>query len=92
MFLQEELDHALQGAGTGPLKDHLRRQAHAFVASLPGAQAKESLERDHGYQFDSDGEAAMEIGVRLMANGRYRELGLSHEQAHAGPAIRASIE
>ncbi len=62
---------------TGPLRDHLRGQAHAFVASLPEPRAKESLERDHGYQFDSDGEAAVEIGDapddRPMARARPQE-------------------
>jgi hypothetical protein len=82
LSLQEELDHALQRARTGrPLREHLGSAAAGFLGSPLGARAKTSLERRYGYDFASAGEAAAEIGVRLLAENRYRELGLSLSEA-----------
>jgi hypothetical protein len=80
--LHEELDHAWQRAETGEsLTEHLRASAKPLIQSRLGKQAMSALETDQEYKFRSNGEAAAEIGVRLMRPGRYTELGLSHDQA-----------
>jgi hypothetical protein len=81
--LTDELNHAMQRAGTGPLDTHLRGSAAAFVKEGLGSRAAQSIEQNLGYEFRSPSEAAAEIGVRLMEPDRYQELGLSRSQAHA---------
>lgn len=81
--LDEELNHALQRAKTGPLTNHLGGKAQAFIDSPLGAKAKRALERGNEYEFRSPGHAAAEIGERLMRPGAYRELGLNPEEARA---------
>lgn len=84
LALREELDHALQSSvqPEPDLKDHLGSSADVFLA--PGALGRHAanvLRRDFGYRFKWSGKAAAEIGVRLTAPGRYKELGINPAQA-----------
>jgi hypothetical protein len=81
--LAEELNHALQRAATGPLADHLKASAAAFMEGKLASRAKAALATKLGHTFRSDGHAAAEVGERLMRPGGYQELGLSLDEARA---------
>jgi len=82
--LNEELDHRLQSvlAGGKAAKFHLSEAAsQRFTQGTPqGRTAAGALGH---YGFSTQGEAASEIGVRLMRPGRYRELNLTFPQARS---------
>ena len=82
--LNEELDHRLQSvlAGGKAAKFHLSEPAsQRFTQGTPqGRTAAGTLSR---YGFTTEGEAASEIGVRLMDQGRYQELDLSRPEARS---------
>jgi hypothetical protein len=82
--LREELDHAAQSrlAGGRSANRHLSEaNASSFVAgSAEGNRATAALSR---YQFESAGEAAAEVGARLMQPQRYQQLDLSHSEARS---------
>jgi hypothetical protein len=79
--LQEELDHVDQLKATGDFyANHLGPEGlRTFLESPAGAKAAEAVRRT--YSDASDSQVAMEIGVRLMRPGRYRELNLTPEEA-----------
>lgn len=79
--LREELDHALQAKVShgGSAQTMIRPQADFFRHPLARIADQALMQR--GYQFRTSGESACEIGVRLMASDRFRELGLNPAQA-----------
>jgi hypothetical protein len=81
--LNEELNHAMQRAATGPLDKHLGASAKGFIEGPLGSRAVQALEQNLEYHFRSPGEAATEVGVRLMQPNQYQELGLSRAEARA---------
>lgn len=75
--LNEELDHATQLSATGPVyEDHL--DSAAFLAHPLAQKALQALQ-EAGYN-SSDPGMTLEIGVRLMRPGLYRELELTLEE------------
>jgi hypothetical protein len=78
--LEEELNHALQFAETGNVLEHLKDSARDFAGF--GTPARDYLEIRNGYRFVSEGQAALEIGARLMS-GEYARLGLDQRQGIA---------
>jgi len=81
--LNEELDHRIQSElRGGAARQHLSEQASKRLteSTTRGQQATTSLGH---YGFTTHGEAASEIGVRLMRPGRYRELNLTLPEARS---------
>jgi hypothetical protein len=84
LALEEELNHALQEHATGQdLLEHLGDSGVPFLVGKLGNKALRSLEQGGRYDFRSTGEASAEIGVRLMAENRHDELGLTLPQARS---------
>ena len=82
--LNEELDHRLQSvlAGGGAAKSHLSEGgSQRFTQGTPPARTATAALGHYG--FTASGEAASEIGVRLMRPGRYRELNLTFPEARS---------
>jgi hypothetical protein len=78
--LEEELNHALQYVLTGPAETHLGASAQAFIRTPIGARAETSLKVNFGYNFQTPGKAAYEIGERLMRKGGYKDLNISLQE------------
>lgn len=74
----EEVSHAAQIEATGARFD--KHVGYAFY-DHPYAMLAATRLREAGYSKVDDATLSMEIGVRLMRPGRYRELGLTAEQA-----------
>lgn len=79
--LQEELDHVDQLKATGDFYgNHLGPEGtKAFLGSRNGSIAAAAVRRS--YPDAGDSQVVMEVGVRLMRTGRYRELDLTPDQA-----------
>lgn len=79
--LREELDHAEQSRlKPGPARQHLGSATDAFMAHPLAAQAGRRLMQGAGYP-NNPGVLAAEIGVRLMREDGYKELGLTSTEA-----------
>jgi hypothetical protein len=83
--LNEEVDHARQSRlHGGSAAEHLTEENSRMITEQTelGQRAVRALYA-RGYEFRSRGEAAAEVGVRLMRPGRNEEIGLSRAEARS---------
>jgi len=81
-IIEEELDHIVQMEATGDLySNHVGREGEYKVLSSPAGKQAVAALHAQGYKGATGSELVLEIGVRLMRPGRYKELGLTAQQA-----------
>jgi broad specificity phosphatase PhoE/2'-5' RNA ligase len=85
--LDEEIGHAIQASASGgDLNAHIEGSQATFFEDGDARAAARAL-AGRGYGDVSAGQMAAEIGVRLMAPGRFAELSLQYGQARRLAAL-----